>query len=347
MELSAPLAVATTSAGYGFLRLAAPFFAMCVFRTLPHFCMARGQQERIRIADFGLDQAQVAGGIEQAGIPAFPVGQQLFDLITETHRSNVYERSDRYNDTAAGKSEAFVICRLATSALFLEHPSDEQRHHQDTRTDQNRRRLQRRSERQAIYAEGAAEDGIHNAGTVLATSRSGLFFLGATIVDWMGALGMLALIVLAMQQEKSWFEELIPEISSGVITPEEYQVAAVYRVRFMRGWYVLTHYGWQLYIRWNRFVQLIVDLAYKKHQKKAAGERAETEGTIVGLRHQIDVVLRPRPDLQIGLEPDQLQALRRRLEAGVPSAACSFASRCWAYCPVTPASTGIRSSSRG
>jgi RsiW-degrading membrane proteinase PrsW (M82 family) len=138
--------------------------------------------------------------------------------------------------------------------------------------------------------------GIHNAGTVLAESTSGLWFLGATVVDWMGALGMLVLIVLATQQEKSWFEELIPEISRGIITPDEYQVAAVYRVRFLRGWYVLTHYGLQPYVRWNRFVQLIVDLAYKKHQKEAAGEGAETEETIVGLRRQI---ARERPGLPV------------------------------------------------
>jgi RsiW-degrading membrane proteinase PrsW (M82 family) len=129
--------------------------------------------------------------------------------------------------------------------------------------------------------------GIHNAGTVLAESTSGLWFLGTTAIDWMGALGLLALIVLATQQEKSWFEELLPEIAGGVITPDEYQVTAVYRVRFVRGWHVLTNCGWQPYIRWNRFVQLIVDLAYKKHQKKAAGEGTETEELIVGLRQQI------------------------------------------------------------
>ena len=137
------------------------------------------------------------------------------------------------------------------------------------------------------WAVAVSLHGIHNAGTVLAESRSGLLVLGATAVDWMAVLGMLALIVVATGQEKSWFEELIPEIARGIITPDEYRVAAVYRVRLMRGWYVLTHHGLQPYVRWNRFVQLIVDLAYKKHQKKAAGEEIETEETIVSLRQQI------------------------------------------------------------
>ena len=137
------------------------------------------------------------------------------------------------------------------------------------------------------WAVAVSLHGIHNAGTVLADSTSSYLILGTTAVDWMGALGMLALIVLATQQEKSWFEELVPEVSSGVITPDEYRVAAVYRVRFRRGWHVLTHYGLRSYVRWNRFVQMIVDLAYKKHQVKAAGEGDETEDAIAGLRQQI------------------------------------------------------------
>ncbi|MHC4521736.1 MAG: hypothetical protein ACYTAS_24345, partial [Planctomycetota bacterium] len=62
------------------------------------------------------------------------------------------------------------------------------------------------------------------------------------------------------------------------------------------GWYVLTHYGLRPYVRWNRFVQMIVDLAYKKHQKKAAGEGTETEETIVALRQQI---AQTRPDMSL------------------------------------------------
>ena len=44
----------------------------------------------------------------------------------------------------------------------------------------------------------------------------------------------------------------------------------------------------------RRIVQMIVDLAYKKHQKKAAGEGVETEEMIVGLRRQI---AQTRPDM--------------------------------------------------
>jgi hypothetical protein len=41
---------------------------------------------------------------------------------------------------------------------------------------------------------------------------------------------------------------------------------------------------------------MIVDLAYKKHQKKAAGEGTETEETIVALRQQI---AQTRPDMSL------------------------------------------------
>jgi RsiW-degrading membrane proteinase PrsW (M82 family) len=129
--------------------------------------------------------------------------------------------------------------------------------------------------------------GIHNGGTVLAEATSGLSCLFLTAVDWMGALGMLILIVVAVQGEKRWFQELAPELASGVITDDEYQIASSYRARFTRGWQVLRQYGLITWFKWTRFVQLIVDLAYKKHQKKAAGEGDKIEELIATLRQRI------------------------------------------------------------
>jgi hypothetical protein len=129
--------------------------------------------------------------------------------------------------------------------------------------------------------------GIHNGGLVLAEATSGLSCLFLTAVDWMGALGMLALVLFAAQREKQWFAELLPEVQSGVITADEYWIASAYRVRLARGWRVLSQYGPLVWFRWNRFVQTIVDLAYKKHQKKAAGEGAQADELIANLRQQI------------------------------------------------------------
>jgi hypothetical protein len=105
------------------------------------------------------------------------------------------------------------------------------------------------------------------------------------------------LISYSLYQERRWFEELKPEIENGVITPDEALVASIYRVRVIRGWQVFRGYGLGATLKWSRFVQTIVDLAYKKHQKKAAQEGAATDeriarlrGRIVRLRSELPVV---------------------------------------------------------
>jgi len=79
----------------------------------------------------------------------------------------------------------------------------------------------------------------------------------------------------------------VPEVEQGVINADEYEVASVYKTRLVSGWQVLTRHGLGYWIRWNRYVQLIVDLAYKKHQKRAAGEGQRTDKIIAELRQRI------------------------------------------------------------
>ncbi|MBN1583580.1 MAG: PrsW family intramembrane metalloprotease [Anaerolineae bacterium] len=129
--------------------------------------------------------------------------------------------------------------------------------------------------------------GIHNGGTALAEQTYLLSCLGATFVDWIGVVAMLIFIILSLRQEKRWFDELEPEVNAGVVTSDEYQVASSARARFARGWQVLTRHGPVAWFKWSRFVQLIVDLAYKKHQKEAAGEGEKTAALIAGLRQRI------------------------------------------------------------
>ncbi len=129
--------------------------------------------------------------------------------------------------------------------------------------------------------------GIHNGGTVLAEMTSGLSCLILTMVDWMGVLVLLVLILISVQRESRWFEELLPEIQFGVLTTDEYRIASSYRARLARGWQILTRYGPLTWFRWSRFVQTIVDLAYKKHQKRVAGEGEKTDQLIINLRQRI------------------------------------------------------------
>ena len=65
------------------LCFAAPLLTVRVFCALSYFCVSAGKQQGMRIADLGLDNAEVAGRVEEAGIPALPVGQQLFNLVAK------------------------------------------------------------------------------------------------------------------------------------------------------------------------------------------------------------------------------------------------------------------------
>lgn len=129
--------------------------------------------------------------------------------------------------------------------------------------------------------------GMHNAFTTLSPTTSGLTCLAAILVDWMGAWVMLLLILLVVQQEKRWLEELLPEVQAGVITEDEYRAASRYRTRFAYGWRVLSEYGIGIWFKWGGLIQTIVHLAYKKHQKRVAGEGAATDKAIEDLRLQI------------------------------------------------------------
>ena len=139
---------------------------------------------------------------------------------------------------------------------------------------------------------------IHNAGTVFAAKTSGLSCLVLTAVDWMGVLGMFILVLVAVSRERRWLEELLPEVEAGVISVDEYQVASVYRTRLARGWKVLAGYGPLTWLRWSQYVQMIVDLGYKKHEQKAAGEGIKTEKLITSLRQRIGEARQKLPEVR-------------------------------------------------
>lgn len=71
---------------------------MCVLGSLPDLRVPPGEKQGIGIADFCLDQAEIARGIEQARVPPLPIRQQFFYLCTQIHYCNVYEPVSRNND---------------------------------------------------------------------------------------------------------------------------------------------------------------------------------------------------------------------------------------------------------
>jgi RsiW-degrading membrane proteinase PrsW (M82 family) len=139
--------------------------------------------------------------------------------------------------------------------------------------------------------------GIHNFGAVLAESTSGVTCVLGSFVDWMGVLAMLILILVATRRERRWFQELAPEVAAGVVTPDEANIASQYKLRVQRGWQVLTSRGLGDWFKWSRYVQMIVDLAYQKHHKTAAGEGDRTDQAIADLRQRI---ARARAELSMG-----------------------------------------------
>jgi hypothetical protein len=135
---------------------------------------------------------------------------------------------------------------------------------------------------------------VHNGGTVLADATSGLSCVLGSLVDWLGVLAVLILILVVTRRERRWFQELEAEVASGIVTPEEVQLASQPRLRFSRGWQILSRHGLRAWFKWSRYVQMIVDLAYKKHQKRVAGEGIKTDQLIAELRQRI---ARTRPQL--------------------------------------------------
>lgn len=95
--------------GLNFLVLPTPFLSVSIGSLLPDLRMTRRKQQRVRVADFRPNQTKIARGIKKTRIPAFPVGQKLFDLTSEVHRPNVYEAAVQDNDEARGFGKGFAL----------------------------------------------------------------------------------------------------------------------------------------------------------------------------------------------------------------------------------------------
>lgn len=129
--------------------------------------------------------------------------------------------------------------------------------------------------------------GIHNTGASLGAQTAGLLCIGATLVDWFGILMMLGLMIVVVREEKKWFVHLEPELQAGMLTVEEAEWARNLNARSARGWRVLSRHGVRAWLRWSRYVQMIVDLAYHNHLQQIDGASATTEQHRAALRQRI------------------------------------------------------------
>ena len=128
---------------------------------------------------------------------------------------------------------------------------------------------------------------FHNLGAAFGAETYGVLCIVATLMDWLGVVLMFALIIIVVREEKKWFVYLEPELQAGIITHEESEWARNLGARSARGWLMLSRHGIGGWLRWSRFVQNIVDLAYQNHLKQAAGEGVATDQHIAALRQRI------------------------------------------------------------
>jgi RsiW-degrading membrane proteinase PrsW (M82 family) len=130
--------------------------------------------------------------------------------------------------------------------------------------------------------------GLHNLGTSFADATACLSFFGALASDWGGILAMLVLMFWFLSRERAWLvAELQPEITSGLLTAEEYAVVVSSRRRAGVRLAALLTQGWGAYRRLGQFFAAATDLAFTKHQLNAYGEERDNAEEITRLRERL------------------------------------------------------------
>jgi RsiW-degrading membrane proteinase PrsW (M82 family) len=124
---------------------------------------------------------------------------------------------------------------------------------------------------------------LHNTLASLASGVQGLLF--GTIFDWIGWFIMFLFIIWVTGRERGWIRnQLQEEVSLGLITPEQYQIACSAWAQnnasfqaFVKGRYRMT----------KRFYQTCAELAFKKKQLALIGEEGENSQIIQRLRQEL------------------------------------------------------------
>jgi len=108
--------------------------------------------------------------------------------------------------------------------------------------------------------------GVHNLFASLSDELCfGLFISLAS--DWGGVLVILAVIWLSARQEKQWIATYLkPEVSSGLITQQDYDMISSYRRRQAALWQARLRFDRAETSRVGKLTQLATELAFKIHQ---------------------------------------------------------------------------------
>jgi RsiW-degrading membrane proteinase PrsW (M82 family) len=139
-----------------------------------------------------------------------------------------------------------------------------------------------------------AAHSLHNTLAILTSAEGGpgLAALGiALLADWMGVLGLLIILLLALRRERSWIAEYLrEEVQSGVLSQLHYEIACSSRRRMAAGWAALRRGGIRRYRQSGRLYHLCTRLAFKKYQLARLGEASASQAAIDQLRQEIAAI---------------------------------------------------------
>jgi RsiW-degrading membrane proteinase PrsW (M82 family) len=129
---------------------------------------------------------------------------------------------------------------------------------------------------------------VHNLGATFAEQTVCLSFLVSLVFDWGGVLLMTVIAFIFIGRERQWLvTELQPEVASGLITQQEYELLVSSLSRAVARLRALANHGWGAYERLGRFFALATDLAFAKHQLGAFGDEGGTSAEITQLRTRL------------------------------------------------------------
>ncbi len=129
---------------------------------------------------------------------------------------------------------------------------------------------------------------VHNLGATFAEQTVCLSFFVSLFTDWGGILLMTIIAFIFIGRERQWLRtELQPEVASGLITQQEYDVlvSSLRRTRVRLN--ALVAKGWGAYERLGQFFAVATDLAFKKHELGAYGEEEGHTAEIAQLRTRL------------------------------------------------------------
>jgi RsiW-degrading membrane proteinase PrsW (M82 family) len=124
---------------------------------------------------------------------------------------------------------------------------------------------------------------LHNLGA----SLGGPFCLILPLTDWGGVWLLLAIIVWALWQERSWLRTYLKEeVTLGTMTQRQYEIACSGHARLVRRLHLLFSEGVGAYLRATRFYRQCSELAYKKHHFAIVAD-ARSDRTMAQLRGEL------------------------------------------------------------